>query len=64
MLRKLSGFLRQEGILKSSIVLTAHMYGSREDNCAEQLVVVSLPVGPLRDCGVQKTCSRGGPWVS
>lgn len=37
MLRKLSGFLRQEGILKSSVVFTAHTYRSREDNCAKKV---------------------------
>lgn len=51
-LRNLSGFLRQEGILKSYKVFTAQTYGSRDDNCAKKLVVVSLPFGPLLDCGV------------
>lgn len=57
-LRKLSGFFRQEGILKSSIVLTAHTYRSREDNCAKKLVVVSLPVGRLLDRGMQQTLTQ------
>ncbi|XP_032450362.1 abl interactor 2 isoform X2 [Lynx canadensis] len=38
-------------IKKNDDVLTAHTYRSREDNCAKQLVVVRLPVGPLLDCG-------------
>ncbi|XP_046939310.1 abl interactor 2 isoform X2 [Lynx rufus] len=45
-------------IKKNDDVLTAHTYRSREDNCAKQLVVVRLPVGPLLDCGVQKTLMK------
>lgn len=71
-LRKLSGYLRQEGILKSGIVFTAHTYRSREDNCAEKLVAVSSPAGPRLDCGAQEMpaqsfprepCSRGAAGV-
>lgn len=58
MLRKLSGYLRQERILKSGIVFTAHTYRSREDNCAEKLVAVSSPVGHRLDCGAQTTLAQ------
>lgn len=60
-LRKLSGYLRQEGILKSGIVFTAHTYRSREDNCAEKLVAVSSPVGPRLDCGARETPAQPFP---